>query len=278
MQSLENYVKSEQYYEVLDRHISVLDLLEQYSSINLPFEKFLSLLPPLRLRHYSISSSPLPNPRLCTLTYSVIDEPSAADKEKRFHGVTGTYLRSLSSGDQILVSVRSTNKYFHLPNDMDMTPIMMFCAGSGIAPFRGFVQERAVLIQEGKRKLAPALLFVGCRSPKTDRLYGEEFDEWVRLGAVDIRYAFSREPSETQGCKYIQDRLIKDKDEVIDMWEKGAKVFICGSGQLSRDFGHAARGIIKEKMISQGKEITDEQLDDWISKRRNERFVADVFS
>jgi cytochrome P450/NADPH-cytochrome P450 reductase len=275
---LEEYAKSDKYSEILHSNTSVLDLLEQYSNINLPFEKFLGLLQPLRLRHYSISSSPLPNARICTLTYSVIDEPSTVDHQKRFQGVTGTYLRSLGPGDQILVSIRSTNKFFHLPIDMDKTPIMMFCAGSGIAPFRGFIQERAVLIQEGNRKLAPALLFVGCRSPKTDRLYGDQFDEWVRIGAVDIRYAFSRDPDASQGCKYIQDRLIKDKEEVYNTWDSGAKVFICGSGQLAKEFGQAARTVIKERMAAHGKDISDEKLNDWIANMRNDRFVADVFS
>jgi cytochrome P450 / NADPH-cytochrome P450 reductase len=277
-QHLKTLIGTGSYYSmVLDQRISILDLLEKYPSIDLPFEQFLTLLPPLRLRHYSISSSPLHDPHVCTLTYSVLDEPSLSDHEKRFQGVTGSYLRSLKEGDQILVSVRSTNKFFRLPTDVEKTPLLMFCAGSGIAPFRGFVQERGVLIKEGGRELAPALLFVGCRSRTLDRLYGAEFDEWVRLGAVDIRYAFSTEQQESECCKYVQDRIVKDKDDVYKLWEQGAKVYICGSNRLSKGVGEAARAIMKERSKQRGKELSDEDLHEWFSKMRNERFVADVF-
>jgi cytochrome P450/NADPH-cytochrome P450 reductase len=121
------------------------------------------------------------------------------------------------------------------------------------------------------------LLFVGCRSPTADRLYGGEFDEWARLGAVDIRYAFSKDQHESEGCKYVQDRIIKDKEDVIKLWENGAKVFICGSSRLSKGVGEATRAIMKEESKQQGKELSEEDLREWFSKMRNERFVADVF-
>ncbi|KAK3698232.1 hypothetical protein LTR37_017057 [Vermiconidia calcicola] len=92
--------------------------------------------------------------------------------------------------------------------------IMMFGAGTGMAPFRGFIQERAIQIAAG-RKLAPALMFMGCRSSVRDRLYAEQIVEWVKAGAVDVRHAFSQEPEESRGCKRIQDRLLEEKEDVL---------------------------------------------------------------
>lgn len=97
----------------------------------------------------------------------------------------------------------------------------MSCTGSGIAPFRGFLQERAVLVKEGRRKLAPAILFIGCRSPKSDRLYSDELDEWARIGVVDLRYTFNQQPENSSRCKYVQDSLLKDRDMVLDLWNRG---------------------------------------------------------
>ena len=159
----------------------------------------------------------------------------AKSRVGRYIGVTSNYLSELTTGDEILVSVRATNKFFHLPADADC-PILMLGAGSGIAPFRGFIQERATQIAAG-RKVAPALMFMGCRSRTKDRLYADEIDAWVEAGAVDVRYAFSKEPEKSQGCKYIQDRLLKDKEDVLRMWGDGAKVFTCGGPEVSSSIG-----------------------------------------
>ncbi|KAK8030062.1 cytochrome P450 oxidoreductase OrdA-like [Apiospora rasikravindrae] len=264
--------------------MTILDLLEQHPASTMPFPEYLALLPPLRPRYYSISSSPLASPTTCALTYSVIDEPSWSSTTSRFVGVAGTYLRSLSTGDKALVAVRSTNHYFRLPADPEATPIVMICAGSGIAPFRAFVQERAVLIRErgGKEraKLAPALLFVGCRSAGADRLYGDELDEWQKMGAVDVRYAFSRDDSdanETKDCRYVQDRLLRDRADVLEMWDQGARIYVCGSGNMAKGVGQAASQIVMERRRARGEEVTERDVEDFKVRMRNERFIADIF-
>lgn len=263
---------------VLANRISILDLLQKYPSIELPFPLFLSLLPPLKPRQYSISSSPLSSSGRCTLTYGVIDTAALADPATQFQGVAGSYLKSLKPGDKILVGVRSTNKTFRLPTDPETTPLIMFGAGSGIAPFRGFVQERGVMIKEGGRKLAPAILFFGCRDPASDSLYRDELAEWEKLGAVEVRYAFSQCSDKSDGCKYVQDRMIKDRELVAQMWEKGGKVYICGAPEVARELGRAAKRLVKEKAATQGMGMSDEQLDEWIRSRRGERVVSDVFA
>lgn len=262
--------------EIVDRRVTLLDLLERFQDSTMPFQQFLGLLPPLKPRYYSISSSPLVHPTQCSLTYSVVDAPSWSPDSGRFLGVASNYLRSLRAGDRALVSVRSANKYFHLPKNQEETPVVMLCAGTGLAPFRGFVQERATLIREGGRKLAPALLLIGCRS-RDHVLYREELEEWQRLGAVEVKYAFSREPEAADGCKYVQDRLLAETERIREMWAAGAKFYTCGSGAMARGVSDAASQILRKAKEEEGDDISDEQIQAWKQSLRNERFLMDVF-
>lgn len=89
-----------------------------------------------------------------------------------------------------------------------------------------------------------------------DRLYAEEFDAWAQRGAVDIRYAFSRE-EESHGCKHVQDRMMRDKEDIFRLWDEGAKVSVCGSPPLAEEFGKMARQLLRERATAKGKEIAD---------------------
>lgn len=287
--------------EVIEKRITILDLLTRHkTNIPLPFATFLSLLPPMRTRHYSISSSPLASPTSATLTYAVLDAPAwyqptnghphpssssthtkKDEPQHRFLGVAGSYMRSLSPGDRVLVSVRSTNRYFRLPLDMAATPVVMMCNGSGIAPFRGFVQERATLIAEGGKTLAPAVLFAGCRRPGRDQLYQEELEAWAALGAVDVRWVFSQHHEETEGeegrCRYVQDRMLRDREDIDRLWLEGARFYICGSKSLAKGIGAVARKLIAAGAKRNGKDYTPEEVNAFVKRMRNERFVTDIF-
>ncbi|KAK5110979.1 hypothetical protein LTR85_000689 [Meristemomyces frigidus] len=274
--ALDVFTDKDNFAQITEQRVSLLDLLEKYPSIELAFGAFLSMLAPLRPRHYSISSSPLADPTTCSITYSRIEE-AARSGVGRYIGVTGAYLSSLKSGDEILVSVRATNKFFHLPADVANTPVILFGAGTGLAPFRGFIQERAQQIAAG-RQLAPALMFMGCRFASRDRLYGEEMDAWAKAGAIDIRYAFSRQPESSEGCRYVQDRLLKDKADVLQMWQNGARFFTCGSPEVSEGLSRVAQQILVEERAQRGEPLTMEQAKEWFVGKRNERFVVDVFA
>jgi cytochrome P450/NADPH-cytochrome P450 reductase len=157
----------------------------------------------MRVRQYSISSSPLWNPTHITVTFSVLDVPSMSKVARSFLGVGSNYLASMIPGDRVQRSVRPSAAAFNLPED-PMTPVVMFCSGSGLAPMRGFIQERAVQKASG-RDVGEMLLFFGCRSPKSDFLYSEsDLAESSAQGVVDIRPAFSRSPEDSEGCKYVQ--------------------------------------------------------------------------
>ncbi|KAF2791002.1 cytochrome P450 [Melanomma pulvis-pyrius CBS 109.77] len=261
--------------EVSTKRVSVLDLLERFPSVDLPIGTFLAMVPPLRVRQYSISSSPLQNSNHVSITFSVLHEPSLSGQGPYF-GVATSYLDHLSEGDTVHVAVRPSHAGFSLPSDPERTPIICIAAGTGLAPFRSFIQERAAMISSGRR-LAPAILFFGCRSPDVDDLYREQLDEWEKLGAVDVRRAYSRVPEKSESCKYVQDRMWKDRDDVAQLWSEGAKVYVCGS----RAIADAAKEVfIKIKFdMEKGEdgEMDFESTEKWFMSLRNIRYVTDVF-
>lgn len=190
--------------KVLAKRLSVVDILEAHTDVKLSLSALLRMLPPMRVRQYSISCSPLWKPGHVTLTVSVVEAPSIAGHVEPFLGVASNFLAHLLPGDRVQIAVRPSAPAFHLP-ESPMIPLVMFCSGSGLAPMRGFIQERAAQKMSG-REVAPVLLFFGCRSPEMDYLYSDsDLAEWAKLGVVDIRPAFSRSTEHSGGCKYIQE-------------------------------------------------------------------------
>ncbi|KAM0302581.1 hypothetical protein HYE67_009805 [Fusarium culmorum] len=277
IQELEKLAGDAYQEDVSAKKVSVLDLLEKYPAVALPISSYLAMLPPMRVRQYSISSSPFADPSKLTLTYSLLDAPSLSG-QGRHVGVATNFLSQLIAGDKLHVSVRASSAAFHLPSDPETTPIICVAAGTGLAPFRGFIQERAAMLAAG-RKLAPALLFFGCRDPENDDLYAEELARWEQMGAVDVRRAYSRATDKSEGCKYVQDRIYHDRADVFKVWDQGAKVFICGS----REIGKAVEDICvrlameRSEATQEGKGATEEKAREWFERSRNERFATDVF-
>lgn len=171
--------------------------------------------------------------------------------------------------------MRPTHTAFRLPEEGDLskTPIICVGAGAGLAPFRGFVQERAAFLGRGSQ-LAPALLFYGCRGPEMDDLYRGEFDRWQEAGAVDVRRAFSRVDSadtEARGCRHVQDRLWHDREEVKALWDRGARVYVCGS----RHVGEGVKMVMGRIVL--GEYAAEDAISEWYETVRNERYATDVF-
>lgn len=271
--------------EITAKRLSVLDLLEQNPNITLPISAFLRMLPPMRVRQYSIGSSPLWSPDRVVLTYSVPEEPCLSDRtaagtvegeEKRHVGVATSYLSSLRQGDVLHVSVHPSHAAFHLPLDAEKTPILMIAAGTGIAPFRAFIQERAEMLNTG-RKIAPAILYFGCREPGKDDLYRGELEKWEAAGVVSVRRAYSRQTEASEGCRYVQDRLWREREEVMGLWEAGVRVYICGS----RAVGASAKEVLVEMFLDkerkEGMERSREEVRRWFEGLKNVRWAMDVF-
>ncbi len=262
--------------EILAKRRSPLDILEEYPTAVLPLGDFLAMLPPMRIRQYSISSSPLADPAVATITWSVLDTPSKVADSKRFLGVASNYLSGVEAGDRIHVAVKPSHGNFHPPADLENTPVIMFCAGTGLAPFRGFVEERAIQIQGG-RKLAPAYLFIGCAHPKNDTLFGKELSKWEKDGVVKLFYAFSKSSTDSKGCRYVQDRLWEERKEMVKVFNEGAKLYVCGSSAVGEGVANTTKKIYQEAAEALGKPKTDDEVEAWFAGIKSDRYASDVF-
>lgn len=262
--------------EITEKRVSLLDLLERYPTIDLPLGSFVASLMTMRVRQYSISSSPLADPHKVSLTYAVLDGESFSG-QGRYIGVASHYLSSLAPGDITHVAVKPSHQAFHLPADAENTPVLMFCAGTGLAPFRSFIQERAAQIGAG-RKLAPAHLYVGCRHPEMDQLYAEDMARWERMEAVTIHRAFSQSPKQSNGHKHIDTVMRADKQLLLELWDQGARVYVCGSRALGESVKQVCLDISKERARDHGRDDSDEAANKWFDSVRNERYSTDVFA
>ncbi|EFE36292.1 cytochrome P450 oxidoreductase OrdA-like, putative [Trichophyton benhamiae CBS 112371] len=263
--------------EILKKCRSPLDLLEEYPTAELPLGDFLAMLPPMRIRQYSISSSPLADPTVASITWSVLDAPSRVADSKRFLGVASNFLSKVQEGDRIHVAVKPSHGNFHPPKDTENTPLMMFCAGTGLAPFHGFVQERAIQIQAG-RKVAPAYLFIGCRHPERDALFKDELQKWETDGVVTVFYAFSAASEQSKHCRYVQDRLWEERGEMRKVFDQGAKLYVCGTSRVGEGIASTVKKIFQDYCASVGKPKTDEEVERWFQDIKSDRFSSDVFA
>lgn len=269
---LEQLVSDDGIYkeQVLAKRLTMLDFLEDYPACEMPFERFLALLPSLKPRYYSISSSPKVHANIVSMTVGVV-KASAWSGRGEYRGVASNYLAELNTGDAAACFIRTPQSGFQMPNDPE-TPMIMVGPGTGIAPFRGFIQARSVLKKEGST-LGEALLYFGCRRPDHDDLYREELDQAEQDGLVTIRRCYSRVENEPKG--YVQHLLKQDTQKLMTLIEKGAHIYVCGDGsQMAPDVERTLRLAYEaEKAASQ------EESAVWLQKLQDQRrYVKDVWT
>jgi cytochrome P450/NADPH-cytochrome P450 reductase len=255
--------------EILARRKSVFDLLLEYPACELPFHAYLEMLSLLAPRYYSISSSPSVDPGRCSITVGVVEGPAASGRGL-YKGVCSNYLGERRAGDTIYATVRETKAGFRLPDDSSV-PIIMIGPGTGLAPFRGFLQERASRKAKGSA-LGPAMLFFGCRHPDQDFLYANELKALAAGGITELFTAFSR----ADGPKtYVQQLLAAQKDKVWPLIEQGAIVYVCGDGsRMEPDVKAALVAIQREKSGSDAATAAR-----WIEEMgAKNRYVLDVWA
>ncbi|MEX0282578.1 MAG: bifunctional cytochrome P450/NADPH--P450 reductase [Arenibacterium sp.] len=254
--------------KVQAKRLSVLDVLEQFPACDLPFGVFLELMPMLTPRYYSISSSSLEQADQCSITVGVVDEP-AISGNGQFKGVCSNYLKGRSAGEKVQASIRATSDSFRLPDD-PAQPVIMVGPGTGIAPFRGFLRERAALKASGA-DLGPAMLFFGCRHPDQDYIYREELEAQAEAGIADLQVAFSRQE---KSKVYVQDLIRENRDQVWSLIEQGAKIYVCGDGSRMEPDVRRALSLI----YSEEKDVGAEAADAWVDQLANEgRYNLDVW-
>jgi cytochrome P450/NADPH-cytochrome P450 reductase len=228
--------------DILGKRKSVFDLLEEHPACELPFHAYLEMLSLLAPRYYSISSSPSGDASRCSVTVGVVEGPASSGRGV-YKGICSNYLATRREGETIQATIRETKAGFRLPDDPSV-PIIMVGPGTGLAPFRGFLQERAALKAKGA-KLGPAMLFFGCRHPEQDFLYADELKAFESSGITELHTAFSR----AQAPKtYVQNLVAAQKDRVWSLIESGAIIYVCGDGgKMEPDVKAALVAIYRER-------------------------------
>jgi cytochrome P450/NADPH-cytochrome P450 reductase len=255
--------------DILGKRKSVFDLLEEHPACKLPFHAYLEMLSLLAPRYYSISSSPSIDPSRCSITVGLVEGPASSGRGI-YKGVCSNYLAGRRAGETIHATVRETKAGFRLPDDASV-PIIMIGPGTGLAPFRGFLQERAALKANGA-KLGPALLFFGCRHPEQDYLYADELKSFEASGVTELHTAFSRADSPKT---YVQNLVSAHKERVWSLIEQGAITYVCGDGgRMEPDVKAALVAIYREQTGSDA-EAGQRWIDDLGAKNR---YVLDVWA
>jgi sulfite reductase (NADPH) flavoprotein alpha-component len=240
----------------------LLDLLAAFPSARPPLQALLDSLPALKPRLYSIASSPQAVGARVELCVGVVRE---SRRGRLRDGVASAHLAHRATPDAPLAAEIQTS-HFRLPAD-PATPVIMVGPGTGIAPFRAFLQHRAALGIKGR-----AWLFFGDRRRASDFLFGEEIEAWRADGTLSrLSLAWSRDGAAKD---YVQHRMA---EEAADLWrwlQEGAHFYVCGdASRMAKDVDAALRQVA----IQEGA-MSAEQARDWIvALARQGRYLRDVY-
>jgi len=284
--------------KVSKHYLNIAQLLEevgrdkQWTSI--PFSAFIEGLNKIQPRYYSISSSSLVQKNKISIT-AVVESVQISGRPEALKGVTTNYLLALKQkqhgdphpdphgltyeitgprnkydGIHVPVHVRHSN--FKLPSDPSK-PIIMVGPGTGVAPFRGFVQERAAQAKAGEN-VGKTLLFFGCRNKAEDFLYSSEWDDYKKdLGdKFELITAFSRDgPSKV----YVQHKLKERAKEVNELLQQKAYFYVCG------DAANMAREVntVLGQIMAEQRGIPEAKAEEIVkSMRSSNQYQEDVWS
>jgi len=241
----------------------VADLLTDFPTDQLTAQALADTLRPLPSRAYSIASSLLAHPDEVHLTVGAV-RYEAHGRQK--HGVCSSFLADrVAVGDEARVYVQQ-NDYFRLPPAGD-TDIIMVGAGTGIAPFRAFVEERVELGSTGRN-----WLLFGNPHFTTDFLYQAEWQQHLKRGGLArLDVAFSRDQAQKV---YVQDRLLENSRDVFGWLENGAHFYVCGD---KNRLGHAVQTALIQVVQKEAGLSADDATAYVKNLRKQRRYLEDVY-
>uniref|UniRef100_A0A9J7YGE6 Nitric oxide synthase n=1 Tax=Cyprinus carpio carpio TaxID=630221 RepID=A0A9J7YGE6_CYPCA len=253
---------------------TIVEVLEEFPSLQIPSTLLLTQLPLLQARYYSISSSPDLHPGEIHLTVAVVSYRPRDGEGPIHHGVCSSWLNSLEEGDTVPCFVRGAPT-FRMPKDSQV-PCILIGPGTGIAPFRSFWQQRLYDIENKGRLLVacPMILVFGCRQSQIDHIYKEETIQAKNKEVFKELYtAYSREPGKPK--KYVQDVLREQLSETVYKYlrEEGGHIYVCGDVTMAGDVLKTVQQIFK---LHGNMSLEDAGF--YISKLRDEhRYHEDIF-
>lgn len=241
----------------------LLDLVRDYGPWNASVQDFISILRKMPARLYSISSSLDSNPDEVHLTIGSVRYESYG---RQRNGVCSILCSErLEPGDTLPVYIQH-NQNFKLPENPE-TPIIMVGPGTGIAPFRSFMQQREEMAAEGK-----SWLFFGDQYFMTDFLYQIEWQKWLKDGVLTkMDVAFSRD---TDKKIYVQHRIMEHSKELFEWLQQGAVLYVCGD---EKNMAHDVQNALIEMIEKEGGMIREQAEAYLADMQKQKRYQRDVY-
>jgi sulfite reductase (NADPH) flavoprotein alpha-component len=248
--------------------ITYADVLLEFKSAHPSFHDIARIVSPMKRREYSIASSQMVNPSTVALMIVVVSwvDPQGRDR----FGQATRYLSGLPIGASVTASVKPS--VMKLPAK-DSSPLIMAGLGTGLAPFRAFVQYRAMQKAQGK-DIGSILLYMGSRHQREEYLYGEEWEAYQDAGVITLLgRAFSRDQAQKI---YIQDRMRESIKDIIKAYieEEGA-FYLCGPTWPVPDVTEVLEEAIKKEAAAKGKKVDSRKE---IERLKDDgRYVLEVY-
>ncbi|KFY29982.1 hypothetical protein V493_02176 [Pseudogymnoascus sp. VKM F-4281 (FW-2241)] len=248
--------------------ITYADILLEFPSAHPSFHDIAQIVSPMKRREYSIASSQMVNPTTVALMIVVVNwvDPKGRDR----FGQATRYLSQLPVGTDVTVSVKPS--VMKLPTK-DSAPLIMAGLGTGLAPFRAFVQYRAMQKAQGV-DIGSILLYMGSRHQREEYLYGEEWEAYQDAGVITLLgRAFSRDQPEKI---YIQDRMRQTVDDIITAYiEEEGSFYLCGPTWPVPDVTEVLEEAISKNAKALGKKVDSRKAIDQL--KEEQRYVLEVY-
>lgn len=256
---------------IVKDHRHILSVLEDLPSCRPPLDLLLEMLPHLQVRYYSISSSPKMFKNSIHITAVVVDWETRTGRRQK--GVATCWLKEKIPSHEIPVKVPMFVRHttFRLP-DKSSLPVLMVGPGTGLAPFRGFIQDRHIQKESGK-ELGETILYYGCRKAQEDFIYEEELKGWeISRTITDLQLAFSRDQAEKV---YVTHKLKANLEQIWDVIKAGGHLYICGD---AKNMAKDVHQLFIDALKLYGKK-TNEQATNFLKSLGNKgRYSVDVWS
>lgn len=281
--------QEEMYEYCIQPKRSILEVMADFPHTikNIVFDFILDLIPPIKPRSFSIASSNKLHPNELHMLVGVVKYQTRLKKTRR--GLCSTYLSKIPTTKLITnedratkgdiatrVPIRLVQSEFRLPPIVNnkLSPLIMIGPGTGLAPFRGFLQEIHHLKKKTGLETSDIVLYYGCRYKSKDYLCQDELAKFIADGILTkLRVAFSRDQSEKVYVTHLLKQNLEETWDIIH--NRNGHIYICGEAtSMAKDVMQVFKEIIMEKL-----EVDEKVSDDYLKKMElDKRYKADVWS